>query len=655
MEGERGSEKRFVFYAIFGFVGLTLLIRLFIMQVLEDKYQESAEANAIQKQTVYPDRGLIFDRNGKLIVYNEPVYDLMVIPREARLPDTMEFCKLFGISKQEFIEKIKAIRAVAPEGVFFSQLSKVDFARVQEKLSDFPGFYVSRRTVRVYTSEAMANALGYIAEISPEELKKDSTQYYRPGDYIGKSGIEASYEYYLRGEKGIKYQLKNRFNQVVGSYQDGKLDKPAIAGENLISSVDIELQKYGEMLMQNKTGAIVAIEPKTGEILTLITSPSYNPNLLVGAEFKKNFASISRNPDLLLFNRATQSAYPPGSTFKTVQALIGLQNGVLNDTLHLPCNWSLVKCHPHPYWTTPQTSIQYSCNPFYYQAFRRIVHQKGENFEALQEGYKKWREQVLKFGFGRKLGVDIADEGSGSIPQVERFNKIYKNNWNFSNIYSLSIGQGEMGVTLLQMANLACIIANKGYYYTPHLVKSIGKSGKPLPQYQVKHSIGIDEKYFEPIIKGMNGAFKAGTVGPMAQVVNLYAGDICAKTGTVQNPHGEDHSTFIAFAPCDNPQIAIAVYVENAGFGGIWAATIASLMMQKYLKDTTRVKIQPWQVGRIESTEKMVIEKVFNRRELMRLDSIRKAEKRKQDSIKAILRKKEQEEEIYDDNQLNPQ
>jgi len=439
----------------------------------------------------------------------------------------------------------------------------------------------------------------------------------------------------------------------VASYQEGQLDKPAVAGENLISSVDIELQKYGEALMVNKTGAIVAIEPATGEILTLISSPSYNPNLLTGGDFKKNFATISRHPDLLLFNRATQSAYPPGSTFKIVQALVGLQKGVLNDTLYLPCNQSLVRCHPHPYMTNPQTSIQYSCNPFYYQTFRRIVHQKGESFEALQKGYQDWREQVLKFGFGRRLGVDIADEGAGSIPKVEHFNKVYKNNWNYSNIYSLSIGQGEMGVTLLQMANLACIVANKGYYYTPHLVKAIGKTGKPLPQYQIRHETGIDTAHFAPIIRGMSGAFRAGTVGPMAQVVNLYAGEICAKTGTVQNPHGEDHSTFIAFAPKENPKIAIAVYVENAGFGGIWAATIASLMMQKYLKDTVKVKLQPWQVGRIESTEKMVFQKIFNKRELLRQDSIWRAEKRKQDSIKA-LRKKE-EELLEDDNQLNPQ
>ncbi|GAB4128755.1 MAG: penicillin-binding protein 2 [Raineya sp.] len=625
-----------------------------MMQVLETKYQEFAEANAIEKMTIYPDRGLIFDRNGKLIVYNEPIYDLVVVPREARI-DTNAFCNFFGISRKEFIDKIKAIRAVAPEGVFFSQLSKVDFAKIQDKLVDFPGFYVSKRTVRVYTSQAMANALGYIGEISPEELKKDTSAYYRPGDYIGKSGIEASYEQYLRGQKGIKYQLKNRFNQVVASYQGGILDQPAVAGENLVSSVDIELQKYGEALMVNKTGAIVAIEPATGEILALISSPSYDPNLLTGGDFEKNYLSISRNPDLLLFNRATQSAYPPGSTFKTVQALIGLQNGVLNDTLFLPCNQSLVKCHPHPYMTNPQLSIQYSCNPFYYQAFRRIVHQGGESFEALQTGYQQWREQVLKFGFGRRLGVDIADEGSGSIPKVERFNKVYKNNWNYSNIYSLSIGQGEMGVTLLQLANLAAIIANKGYYYTPHLVKSIGKTSKPLPAYQVRHETGINPTHFEPITKGMLGAFRAGTVGPMAQVVNLYAGEICAKTGTVQNPHGEDHSTFIAFAPKDKPKIAIAVYVENAGFGGIWAATIASLMMQKYLKDTTKVKLKPYEEGRIEATEKMVFQKVFNKRELLRQDSIWRAEKRKQDSIKALRKKEEDLLELEDDNQLNPQ
>jgi penicillin-binding protein 2 len=449
----------------------------------------------------------------------------------------------------------------------------------------------------------------------------------------------------------VKYQLKNKFNQVVASYEEGKFDEAAIAGENLEASVDIELQKYGEALMQHKTGAIVAIEPSTGEILALVSAPSYNPNLLVGGDFKKNYAAISRDPNLLLFNRATQSAYPPGSTFKTVQALIGLQDGVLTDSTFLPCNQSLVKCHPHPYMTNPQLSIQYSCNPFYYQAFRRIVHQKGESFTDLQEGYRQWREKVLKFGFGRRLGVDIADEGAGSIPLVDRFNRVYKNNWNYSNIYSLSIGQGEMGVTLLQMANQACIIANRGYYYTPHLIRAVGKEGKPLPKYLERHETGIDKKHFETIIAGMSGAFRAGTVGPMAQQVNLYAGEICAKTGTVQNPHGEDHSTFIAFAPREKPRIAIAVYVENAGFGGIWAGTIASLMMQKYLKDTTRIKLKDWEKGRIESTEKMVFEKVFNKWELLRQDSLWRAEKRKSDSLKAIKRK---EDELEDDNELSP-
>jgi penicillin-binding protein 2 len=646
---EVSSEKRFVLYGIFILIGLILLVRLFSMQVLEDKYRESANANAIQKMTIYPDRGLIFDRNKKLIVYNEPIYDLVVIPREAKLADTMAFCNLFGITKQDFRERIKSIKAA--EGVFVSQLSKVDFAKIQDKLIDFPGFYVSKRTVRVYTSQAMANALGYTGEISPEELKKDTTNYYKPGDYIGKSGIEASYEPYLRGKKGVKYQLKNKFNQVVASYEEGKFDEAAIAGENLEASVDIELQKYGEALMQHKTGAIVAIEPSTGEILALVSAPSYNPNLLVGGDFKKNYAAISRDPNLLLFNRATQSAYPPGSTFKTVQALIGLQDGVLTDSTFLPCNQSLVKCHPHPYMTNPQLSIQYSCNPFYYQAFRRIVHQKGESFTDLQEGYRQWREKVLKFGFGRRLGVDIADEGAGSIPLVDRFNRVYKNNWNYSNIYSLSIGQGEMGVTLLQMANQACIIANRGYYYTPHLIRAVGKEGKPLPKYLERHETGIDKKHFETIIAGMSGAFRAGTVGPMAQQVNLYAGEICAKTGTVQNPHGEDHSTFIAFAPREKPRIAIAVYVENAGFGGIWAGTIASLMMQKYLKDTTHIKLKDWEKGRIESTEKMVFEKVFNKWELLRQDSLWRAEKRKSDSLKAIKRK---EDELEDDNELSP-
>ena len=627
------AHRQFILYLLFGFVGLVFLIKLFSLQVLDDSYQIAAEQNALRKIVVHPHRGLIYDRKGELLVYNEPIYDLMVIPGEVEMSDTLKFCRLVGISKEDFIARIKKI-GKAPSGeVFIPQLSKIDYARIQGALIDYPGFFVSPRTMRIYPHQSLANTLGYIAEISPEQLKKDTTNYYTQGDYIGQSGVEASYEAYLRGNKGERNVVRDRFNRIVGAYREGSMDKASASGEDLVSSIDLELQALAEKLMENKVGAIVAIEPATGEILAVVSAPSYNPNLLTGPGLSKNFVSLSRDDYKPLFNRSTMSRYPPGSTFKTLQALVALQEGVIQPETRFPCAQNLVKCHGHPSPADVKMSVQYSCNPFYYSVFRRFVYKDGDSFDSLAFNYEIWRERISRFGFGRRLGVDIANEGNGSIPPIGFFNKAYGlGNWNYSNIYSLSIGQGEIGVTPMQMANLAAIIANRGHYYIPHLIKSIGKSGKPLPKYQERHEVGVDRRYFDVIVEGMEGAFRAGTVGFAAQMPYNKDIVICAKTGTVQNSQGEDHATFIAFAPKENPKIALTVYIENAGFGGVWAATVASLMIEQYLTDT--IRRQP--------LLKQTIDKVFTQRDILRREAIR-AERVRSDSLNAVLKRKEEE------------
>lgn len=577
--------RKYLFFALFILVGLIFAIRLFYLQLVDESYKEAANRNVVERLVEQPHRGLIYDRNGKLIVYNEPVYDLMLIPHDFRQVDTAAFCQLIGLSKEELVKRIRKIPNPRKGGVIMPQLSRQEYAQLQELLSEYRGVYVQARSVRVYPHRSLANALGYIAEINSRELARDTADYYQQGDYVGKSGIEAFYEYYLRGEKGIRYVVKNNFNQIVGSYKNGALDKQPRAGSELVASIDLDLQAYGELLMSNKTGAIVAIEPATGEVLALISAPSYDPNLLSGPKLSKHFAELLRDPRKPLYNRAIQSRYPPGSTFKTVQALIGLQTGALHTYDYFPCNQSLVGCHGHPSPTNVASSIRHSCNPFYYLAFRRIILQGGDDSNTIVNNYNRWKQYVESFGFGRRLGIDIANEGKGYIPDVDYFNRMYgEGRWGFSNIYSLSIGQGEIGVTPLQMANLAAIIANRGYYYPPHLIKEVRALGGPLPAYRQKQVVPVDTSFFTPIIEGMEMAFKAGTVSWQAHLPPEKQDIIiCGKTGTVQNPHGEDHATFIAFAPKQAPKIAIAVYVENAGFGGVWAATIASLMIEKYL------------------------------------------------------------------------
>ncbi|MCS6821396.1 MAG: penicillin-binding protein 2, partial [Microscillaceae bacterium] len=582
------EDRKWVILGLFFFVAIVFLGKLFALQVLDSTYKQAADNNAFKRIIIYPHRGMVYDRTGKLLIYNTPVYDLLVTPSKVSIKDTTAFCNLLGISKEYFIKTMQqAMRySMNVPSDFLRQISHVDFAKIQDKLIDYTGFDIVTRTIRAYPHQSLANTLGYIGEIDSVRLKKDSEKYYQRGDYIGISGLEQVYEKELRGRKGVKYVMVDAKGREKGSFRNGQYDTLSIAGKDLISSIDLELQQYGEYLMQNKVGSIVAIEPATGEILAIVSSPSYDPNLLTGANFAKNYSPLVSDKRKPLFNRAIMSTDPPGSVFKVVQALVGLQERVIVPESRFFCNWSLVKCHGHPSPLDVRGSLQYSCNPYYYNVFRRIVYQNILN-DSLQTapdqeeaiGFEKWRNYMLKFGLGDKLGVDIANEKGGRIPKTSLYDKRYgKGKWKYSNIYSLAIGQGEIGVTPLQMANIACIIANRGWYRIPHVIKKLDKEDC-LPQYRKKIYTDISPKHFEVIIDGMEWAVKAGTVASYAIAPDL---NICGKTGTVQNPRGEDHSVFIAFAPKENPKIAIAVYVENAGFGGVWAAPIATLMIEKY-------------------------------------------------------------------------
>ena len=591
------NDQRPVIILIFIFlVSLVLLVRLFSIQVLDDSFLKKAERNAIQRIVDHPYRGLVYDRNGELLVYNNPIFDLMVVPKELKIQDTLQFCKLFEISKEDLNVALTAARkysSVKPSPLI-KQISTTDFARIQNFLVDYPGLFILTRSVRSYPNSTAAHALGYIGEISAGQLEGDTTKYYTQGDYVGLSGLERYYENDLRGKKGVKYKMVNVRGVDKGPFKDGEYDTASVAGKNITSTLDMELQRYGEMLMQGKKGSVVAIEPKTGEILAMISAPFYDPNELTGADFGKNYLKLNRDPEKPLFNRPIMATYPPGSIFKIVQSLIGLQDGILVPETTFSCNRSLVACHNHPSPVNLFGAIRNSCNPYYHQAFRQIINREvvSNTFKDTEIGLNDWREKVMRFGLGSNLGVDITNEKSGQIPSGNYYNKIYgEGRWKYSTIYSLSIGQGEMLVTPLQMANLAAIFANKGYYYIPHLIKAVDGDPTLIPgKYQIKREVGVDAHHFDLIQDAMAEAIY-GTAARAAMKDITLAG----KTGTAQNPHGEDHSVFIAFAPKEDPKIAIAVYVENAGWGGRAAASTASLMIEKYLKgEVTRQALQDY-------------------------------------------------------------
>jgi len=582
------ERRKVTFYLIFGLVALVFLIRLFYLQVINTKDIEAGRLEEI----VYPSRGLIYDRYGKLMVYNDAIFDLMIYPKQAKNIDTLKLCEIIGISKEDFVSRIYDIvhdslhyRSTKPY-VLEKELSERMYATVQENLYHFPCLTMQSRIDRKYDHPSGAHLLGFIREVSDQDIAK-SKNYYARGEGIGKTGIERSYEDTLRGHKGISYFIQDVAGQKKGPFKDGKFDIPAIAGTSLTLSVSVELQNYGEELMQNKVGSVVAIEPETGEILAMISSPGYDPNLLIGREKNRNYQILNDDPAKVLYNRPLDAMYPPGSIFKSMQALIGQQEGVLFPETRYPCHRGYPVmggkpgCHTHPSPLDLIQSVAYSCNSYYCYVFRSIVDEK--RFPNIEDGYRNWYDKIKQFGVGQRLGIDLPFENGGILRSVEYYNKVYgKNSWKSSNIISLAIGQGELGITPMQMANVVAIIANRGFYCVPHAVKKIGENGTIESRFNERHKIDIERKYFEFIIEGMFQVVQSGT----ASNCKIEGIPYCGKTGTAQNPHGKDHSVFVAFAPRDNPKIAIACVVENAGFGADWAAPIASLMIEKFLTDS---------------------------------------------------------------------
>jgi penicillin-binding protein 2 len=579
-------SRKYIIMALIVLASLILLTRLFIIQVVKDTYRLSADNNVLRYVTQYPARGLIYDRNKKLIVYNQAAYDLMVVPAQVSRIDTAEFCKLLEISVSSFRERMHAALNYSRRApsVFLKQISAESYARLQEKMFLYPGFYVQPRTLRKYSKPIAGHILGYVSEVDESLIKKEP--YYKSGDYIGKLGIEEAYEKYLRGQRGVKIYLVDVYSRIKGSYADGRMDTVAVQGEDIISTVDMDLQEYGELLMRNKSGSIVALEPKTGEVLALVSCPNYDPNLLVGRIRSENFARLSADTaHLPLFNRALQAKYPPGSTFKPINGLIGLQEKVITPSTLFGCNngYLFVKCHSHSSPLDLMHGISNSCNSYFCQTYRRILENPA--YPTIEAAYTKWKEYLNEFGFGKKLGIEFTNELSGLVPSPAYFDKYYgKNKWKALTVISMAIGQGEIETTPLQMANMTAAIANRGYYCVPHIVKSIGTDKKIDQKYLTKQVINIDSSNFESIILGMEAAVN-GEAGATARIAALKDIIVCGKTGTAQNPlgNGKDHSVFIAFAPKDDPKIAIAVYVENAGFGATYAAPVASLMIEKYL------------------------------------------------------------------------
>lgn len=578
-------------YIIGGFITLIVALfiyRLFSIQVAEDKYKENAISNAFLRRTIFPARGLIYDRNGKLVVFNQPTYDVMLIPKDVGENfDSVTLCKTLGITMEQLRQKWADMKnpklnpgysAYTPQKLI-SQLTQEDYGRLEEKLYLFPGFFVQKRTIRQYNYPIASNILGNIREVNAEDVKRDT--YYRAGDYTGDLGVERSYEKALRGVKGVEILMKDASGRIKGKYEEGRHDVAPESGKNLTLSIDIDLQRYGESLMQGKIGAIVAIEPSTGEILALVTSPNYDPSLLIGRDRGKNYASLVKDPYKPLYDRALQGAYPPGSTFKPTQGLIFLQEGVVNLSTAYPCyrgyvNGMRVGCHGHGSPISLKPALQTSCNAYFCWGLKNFIDKSGT---TPGKQFEKWKNYMVEMGYGYPLGVDLPGESRGFIPNTKYYDDSFRGpNWRANSIISISIGQGEVLATPIQIANLCATIANRGYFYTPHVVKAISDSTIDA-KYRQRHQPHIKKKYYEDVAEGMRMAVLGGT----CRTANLPGIAVAGKTGTAQNPHGKDHSAFIGFAPYDKPKIAVCVYVENAGFGATYGVPIGSLMIEKYL------------------------------------------------------------------------
>ncbi|MES2829634.1 MAG: penicillin-binding protein 2 [Bacteroidota bacterium] len=582
-------NRKYIVQGLFILVSLILLGTLFYIQIFSDKYFISARTNVLKRIYTFPARGVILDRNEKILVQNEPVYDLMAIPNDVKQFDTVALCKIIDVDTVKFGKNMRKARRLSryQPTIIEKQLSVNIYQSLSEQLVRFPGFFVQSRTIRQYPDSIASQFLGYIKEVTPTDIEK-SEGYYRSGDYIGKSGVERSYEKVLRGERGVVNMLYDAHNVPKGSYAEGKFDTSAVSGEQLISSLDIRLQKLGEELMYNKIGSIVAIEPSTGEILAFVSSPGYNPNDMVGRQSGNNYMKLLGEPYRPLNIRPIQGYYSPGSSFKPLDALIGLQEGVIdpNTTFHCPGGFRAgnhwVRCEHTDGNVALRMGLARSCNTYACYVFQKLLMQK--KYKNQKVAYADWQKKVAKWGLGDTLGVDLPGERTGRLYDESYYSKKYSKYWGYTTVISLAIGQGEMDATPLQMANIMSIIANKGYYIKPHLVKAIGKDRVIKKEYVTKHYVGIDARHFDPVIDGMQDAVNAswGTA-ITSRIENIV---MCGKTGTVQNPRGKNHSVFIGFAPRDNPKIAIAVIVENAGYGSTYAAPIASYITEKYLKDS---------------------------------------------------------------------
>ena len=586
-DNHKYDHRRFVIGGIVIAIIAVYICRLFSLQILNDKYKENADNNAFLNKTIYPSRGVIYDRKGKLLVFNQPAYDVIVCMREVHNLDTIAFCDALDITREQFDRRMRDIKDINlnpgyssyTDQVFLSQLTAENCAKFTEQLFRFPGFSTRLRTIRQYNYPYAGHVLGDLGEVSKKEMENDT--YYSRGDYIGKQGVESFYERELRGEKGVEVLLRDAHGQIKGRYLDGELDIPATPGKNLHLSLDIDLQSLGERLMKNKIGSIVAIEPTTGEILCMVSSPTFNPHELIGRQRGANHQKMTQDKRKPLLNRAIMGTYPPGSTFKTSQALTYLQEGIINTETSLPCTHGFVLgslhvgCHDGNTSWTVVPAIATSCNGFFCWGLFRMM---GSNkYKNVQEAMTCWKNHMVDMGFGYKLGVDLPGEARGFIPNADYYDKIYKKSWRGPTIISIAIGQGEVTLTPLQIANLCSTIANRGYYIAPHVVKEV-EGGKLDSLYTTRHYTTVDRRHYETVVEGMRKAVLMGT----CRKANTTAYEVCGKTGTAQN-RGKDHSVFMGFAPKDDPKIAIAVFVENGGFGAVYGVPIGSLMMEQYL------------------------------------------------------------------------
>ena len=587
------ENRRYVISGAVVFLVLIYVIRLFMLQIVDSDYKAWADSNAFLKKTLYPSRGLIYDRNGKLLVYNHPAYEVMMIMREVQPFDTLDFCQILGITKEQFVKRVADIKdrrlnpgysSYVPQ-LFMNQLSAQEYGVLQEKLYKFPGFYIQNRTNREYEYPYAANILGYIGEVNKKDIENDS--YYVQGDDSGRSGVERSYEKVLRGVKGEEILLRDAHGRIKGKYDEGKHDRAPESGKNLTLAIDMELQAYGEKLMQNKLGGIVMIEPETGEVLCMVSAPSYDPSLLVGRKRGKNHLMLQRDPSKPLFDRPLMAQYPPGSTFKPTQGLIFLQEQVITPETRYTCAHGYTfrggkpACHGHPSPLPLSGALSTSCNSFFPWGLHDMLDSR-VRYPSVQQAFDVWKDHMVSMGYGYKLGIDLPGEKRGYIPNSKTYDKIYRGRWNSSTIISIAIGQGEILATPLQICNLAATVANRGYFITPHVVKEIQDT--PLDTlYTRRRYPTIDSHYYEYVAEGMRGAVIGSPYGATCRGANLPDIEVCGKTGTAENPHGKDHSIFMGFAPYHQPKVAICVFVENAGFGATYAVPIGRLMIEKYL------------------------------------------------------------------------